>query len=92
MIVTAMTYIHYLLFLYLKINKLQQELAAIFKKIGEKQTCTIGLYELYRITQLYPEVSNQVYIQVSCYFSHINKPLACILLFILYLIKVLGLQ
>jgi cytoskeleton-associated protein 5 len=40
----------------LKINKLQQELAAIFKKIGEKQTCTIGLYELYRITQLYPEV------------------------------------
>jgi len=36
--------------------KLQQELAAIFKKIGEKQTCTIGLYELYRITQLYPKV------------------------------------
>ncbi|KAG4919343.1 hypothetical protein JHK82_056780 [Glycine max] len=33
-----------------------QELAAIFKKIGEKQTCTIGLYELYRITQLYPKV------------------------------------
>jgi len=31
-------------------------LAAIFKKIGEKQTCTIGLYELYRITQLYPKV------------------------------------
>lgn len=39
-------------------NKLQQELAAIFKKIGEKQTCTIGLYELYRITQLYPKVKN----------------------------------
>ena len=36
----------------------QQELAAIFKKIGDKQTCTIGLYELYRITQLYPRVSN----------------------------------
>lgn len=36
--------------------QLKQELAAIFKKIGEKQTCTIGLYELYRITQLYPEV------------------------------------
>ena len=35
---------------------LQQELAAIFKKIGDKQTCTIGLYELYRITQLYPKV------------------------------------
>ncbi|KAH1139274.1 hypothetical protein AAZX31_10G195800 [Glycine max] len=36
--------------------QLKQELAAIFKKIGEKQTCTIGLYELYRITQLYPKV------------------------------------
>ena len=35
---------------------LQQELAAVFKKIGDKQTCTIGLYELYRITQLYPQV------------------------------------
>ncbi|CAK9177882.1 unnamed protein product [Ilex paraguariensis] len=35
---------------------LQQELAAIFKKIGDKQTCIIGLYELYRITQLYPKV------------------------------------
>ena len=34
----------------------QQELAAVFKKIGDKQTCTIGLYELYRITQLYPKV------------------------------------
>ncbi|KAF5944443.1 hypothetical protein HYC85_018520 [Camellia sinensis] len=33
-----------------------EELAAIFKKIGDKQTCTIGLYELYRITQLYPKV------------------------------------
>ncbi|KAG8051817.1 hypothetical protein GUJ93_ZPchr0001g32312 [Zizania palustris] len=33
-----------------------QELAAVFKKIGDKQTCTIGLYELYRITQLYPKV------------------------------------
>ncbi|AQK99729.1 Protein MOR1 [Zea mays] len=40
---------------YIDLN-LQQELAAIFKKIGDKQTCTIGLYELYRITQLYPKV------------------------------------
>lgn len=40
----------------LRFNVLQQELAAIFKKIGDKQTCTIGLYELYRITQLYPQV------------------------------------
>ena len=39
----------------------QQELAAVFKKIGDKQTCTIGLYELYRITQLYPKVFCQVY-------------------------------
>ncbi|XP_060193009.1 protein MOR1 [Lycium barbarum] len=37
-------------------SQLKQELAAIFKKIGDKQTCTIGLYELYRITQLYPKV------------------------------------
>ncbi|XAR66434.1 hypothetical protein NMG60_11012669 [Bertholletia excelsa] len=36
--------------------QLKQELAAIFKKIGDKQTCTIGLYELYRVTQLYPKV------------------------------------
>ncbi|XP_061370607.1 protein MOR1 [Gastrolobium bilobum] len=36
--------------------QLKRELAAIFKKIGEKQTCTIGLRELYRITQLYPKV------------------------------------
>ncbi|KAI9124426.1 hypothetical protein K1719_004348 [Acacia pycnantha] len=36
--------------------QLKQELAAIFKKIGDKQTCTIGLFELYRITQLYPQV------------------------------------
>ncbi|PON60374.1 Coatomer beta subunit [Parasponia andersonii] len=36
--------------------QLKQELAAIFKKIGDKQTCTIGLYDLYRITQLYPKV------------------------------------
>jgi hypothetical protein len=43
---------------YLILPWLQQELAAIFKKIGDKQTCTIGLYELYRITQLYPKVSN----------------------------------
>jgi cytoskeleton-associated protein 5 len=34
----------------------QQELAAVFKKIGDKQTCTTGLYELYRITQLHPQV------------------------------------
>lgn len=37
-------------------TQLKQELAAIFKKIGDKQTCTVGLYELYRITQLYPQV------------------------------------
>ncbi|KAE8693414.1 hypothetical protein F3Y22_tig00110812pilonHSYRG00047 [Hibiscus syriacus] len=37
-------------------NSLGQELAAIFKKIGDKQTCTIDLYELYRITQLYPKI------------------------------------
>ncbi|ONM36977.1 protein MOR1 isoform X2 [Zea mays] len=36
--------------------QLKQELAAVFKKIGDKQTCTIGFYELYRITQLYPKV------------------------------------
>ncbi|WVZ68423.1 hypothetical protein U9M48_017361 [Paspalum notatum var. saurae] len=36
--------------------QLKQELAAVFKKIGDKQTCTIGLYELHRITQLYPKV------------------------------------
>ncbi|KAJ7975023.1 protein MOR1 [Quillaja saponaria] len=36
--------------------QLKQELAAIFKKIGDKQTCSIGLYELYLITQLYPKV------------------------------------
>ncbi|XVF26272.1 hypothetical protein REPUB_Repub14bG0001500 [Reevesia pubescens] len=36
--------------------QLKQELAAIFKKIGDKQTCTTGLYELYRITQLYPKM------------------------------------
>ncbi|KAF9590608.1 hypothetical protein IFM89_035926 [Coptis chinensis] len=37
-------------------TQLKQELAAIFKKIGDKETCTLGLYELYRITQLYPKV------------------------------------
>ncbi|GJW74238.1 heat shock protein 89.1 [Tanacetum coccineum] len=31
-------------------------LAAVFKKIGEKQTCSTGPYELYRLTQLYPKV------------------------------------
>ncbi|CAN6462652.1 unnamed protein product [Victoria cruziana] len=36
--------------------QLKQELAAVFKKIADKQTCTIGLFELYRITQLYPKV------------------------------------
>ncbi|KAJ4976564.1 hypothetical protein NE237_001670 [Protea cynaroides] len=36
--------------------QLKQELAAIFKKIGDKQTSAIGLHELYRITQLYPQV------------------------------------
>lgn len=43
----------------------QQELAAIFKKIGDKQTCTIGLYELYRITQLYPKVLFLVYFHIN---------------------------
>ncbi|KAL2612993.1 hypothetical protein R1flu_024685 [Riccia fluitans] len=37
-------------------TQLKQELAAIFKKIGDKQTCSVGLFELYRITQLYPHV------------------------------------
>ena len=46
-----------LFFFSFALSNLQQELAAIFKKIGDKQTCTIGLYELYRITQLYPKVS-----------------------------------
>lgn len=36
--------------------QLKQELAAIFKKIGDKQTCSVGLYELHRITQMYPQV------------------------------------
>ncbi|KAJ3669122.1 hypothetical protein LUZ60_011072 [Juncus effusus] len=36
--------------------QLKQELAAVFKKIGDKQTCTIGLHELYKITKLYPKV------------------------------------
>jgi len=44
------------MFFFLLCGYEQQELAAVFKKIGDKQTCTIGLYELYRITQLYPKV------------------------------------
>lgn len=36
--------------------QLKQELAAIFKKIGDKQTCSVGLFELHRITQMYPQV------------------------------------
>jgi len=48
----------------------QQELAAVFKKIGDKQTCTIGLYELYRITQLYPKVLLLVlYYPMACKIS-----------------------
>ncbi|XP_058079545.1 protein MOR1-like [Magnolia sinica] len=43
--------------------QLKQELAAVFKKIGDKQTCTIGLYELYRITQLYPKVDISAQLQ-----------------------------
>ncbi|KAF8391377.1 hypothetical protein HHK36_023681 [Tetracentron sinense] len=39
---------------------LQQELAAIFKKIGDKKICTIGLFELYHIIQLYPEANMQM--------------------------------
>lgn len=46
---------------------LQQELAAIFKKIGDKQTCTIGLYELYRITQLYPKVQCFILFSVNLF-------------------------
>lgn len=46
----------------------------MFKKIGDKQTCTIGLYELYRITQLYPQVRslcNVFSIVVTvCLFTH----------------------
>ncbi|CAL5346001.1 unnamed protein product [Camellia sinensis] len=45
--------------------QLKQELAAIFKKIGDKQTCTIGLYELYRITQLYPKVEVDIFSQLQ---------------------------
>ncbi|KAI3495503.1 hypothetical protein L1887_37844 [Cichorium endivia] len=36
--------------------QLRQELSAIFKKIGDKQTCSVGLCELYRITQLHPKI------------------------------------
>ncbi|KAJ4907051.1 Protein MOR1 [Raphanus sativus] len=36
--------------------QLKQELGAIFKKIGDKQTSTIGLYDLYHITKAYPKV------------------------------------
>lgn len=49
------------------LNTVQQELAAVFKKIGDKQTCTIGLYELYRITQLYPQVRTLL-LEKCCYF------------------------
>lgn len=49
------------------LNTVQQELAAVFKKIGDKQTCTIGLYELYRITQLYPQVCILLF-KKYCYF------------------------
>lgn len=38
--------------------QLKQELGAIFKKIGDKQTSTIGLYDLYHITKSYPKVTN----------------------------------
>ncbi|KAI3858266.1 hypothetical protein MKW98_021686 [Papaver atlanticum] len=34
---------------------------AQLKKIGDKQTCTTGLYGLYRITQLYPIVHYRSY-------------------------------
>ncbi|XP_020883694.1 protein MOR1 isoform X2 [Arabidopsis lyrata subsp. lyrata] len=36
--------------------QLKQELGAIFKKIGDKQTSKIGLYDLYHITKSYPKV------------------------------------
>lgn len=60
--------------------RLQQELAAIFKKIGDKQTCSIGLYELYRITQLYPKVIlcmsfvNVSPIALSLYHQSLSSP------------------
>ncbi|KAH0932698.1 LOW QUALITY PROTEIN: hypothetical protein HID58_009815 [Brassica napus] len=38
--------------------QLKQELGAIFKKIGDKQTSTIGLYDLYHITKAYPKLQN----------------------------------
>ncbi|CAL0321285.1 unnamed protein product [Lupinus luteus] len=58
--------------------QLKQELAAIFKKIGEKQTCTIGLYELYRITQLYPKVDifSQLQNASEAFRSYIRDGLA----------------
>ncbi|GBG84830.1 hypothetical protein CBR_g39205 [Chara braunii] len=37
-------------------STIKQELAMVFKKIGDKQTSTAGLYELYRLTQHYPQV------------------------------------
>jgi hypothetical protein len=55
----------------------QQELAAVFKKIGDKQTCTIGLYELYRITQLYPKVFCQVYLLYAVGLAGANE-MGCI--------------
>ena len=70
-----------LFFFSFALSNLQQELAAIFKKIGDKQTCTIGLYELYRITQLYPKVSiwvwafhlEDVYLIILLFFGWYQK-------------------
>lgn len=53
----ALCYVNLSIGLLFTMIKKQQELAAVFKKIGDKQTCTIGLYELYRITKLYPQVN-----------------------------------
>nr|DAD20876.1 TPA_asm: hypothetical protein HUJ06_022339 [Nelumbo nucifera] len=41
----------------------QAQLAAIFKKICDEQTCTIGLYGLHRITQIYPQVDLSAHLQ-----------------------------
>ena len=41
--------------------QLKQELGAIFKKIGDKQTSTIGLYDLYHITKSYPKVIDMAF-------------------------------
>lgn len=48
--------------------QLKQELGAIFKKIGDKQTSTIGLYDLYHITKAYPKVIDMLKVSASHFF------------------------